>query len=460
MKKGLAALLALLLVLSFVLPVLAADDTEGGWTIVNPKEKRGIKLQKVTDPEVEEGISPTTGLDLAEDYEDIPEGFEGLAVTGRYLPMMVQIDNTHGGMLASEPCQPWGLSYADVVYESPLQRNGYTRISFIFSDLIPNSVGPVRSARVGHVWIREEWDAGFLYYGGQYKKGSNIKEEFASNYSNVLKDPTGEITKRINEEHPELKACRMKIKDGRYLVFSDVGTAKNPKLAGNGKKDDDEPWISSNVLFSGTDGAGAEWKQFEADGTPKGYSRLSISGRASLHSVDANVANISRMVNPYHAPKVHAWRFTDDIPDGDNAEEVRITWGAIDYGSLFVYDADTNAYYRFMRQEKENVAYEDLFTGEQGAFANVIVQHITMSWNRAKDAPVTHNVDEGNADFFMAGVHVAGYWKRDSMISRTIFYGPDGKEIELQRGKTFISMLPEKDTDPMYKSVKKELAYR
>ena len=38
----------------------------------------------------------------------------------------------------------------------------------------------------------------------------------------------------------------------------------------------------------------------------------------------------------------------------------------------------------------------------------------------------------------MGGVHVKGYWQRDDMASRTVFYGEDGQEIELQRGKTLI----------------------
>lgn len=106
MKRVLSLLLALALTLS-----VAAASAE---TVINSTEKRGIKLQKVGLNEVEDGISPTTGLALA-DY-DAPEGFAGLAVTGRYLPMMVQIDNSDGGV---NDIAPWGATYADVVYETP-----------------------------------------------------------------------------------------------------------------------------------------------------------------------------------------------------------------------------------------------------------------------------------------------------------------------------------------------------
>ena len=42
----------------------------------------------------------------------------------------------------------------------------------------------------------------------------------------------------------------------------------------------------------------------------------------------------------------------------------------------------------------------------------------------------------------MGGKHIAGYWKRENMESRTVFYDADGNEIQLQRGKTLISVVP------------------
>jgi len=39
-----------------------------------------------------------TGLTLSEVAQNAGEGFAGQAVTGRYMPMLVQIDNTEGGI--------------------------------------------------------------------------------------------------------------------------------------------------------------------------------------------------------------------------------------------------------------------------------------------------------------------------------------------------------------------------
>ena len=79
--------------------------------------------------------------------------------------------------------------------------------------------------------------------------------------------------------------------------------------------------------------------------------------------------------------------------------------------------------------------------------SNVIVQWTPTEFIRV-DIPVTCNVEamghpgEGNADIFMCGRHISGYWKREGMNTRTVFYDENGQEISLQRGKTMIIQLP------------------
>lgn len=368
MKK----IVSLLLIAALLMSLLPAAVAE---TVLDPNEKRKIKLQKVGLNEMEEGISPTTGLPL-EDLETV-EGFAGLAVTGRYMPMLVQIDNTDGGV---DLRAPWGASYADIIYETPLYKAGNTRMSFLFSDLIPDSVGPVRSARMGHAWLREEWDAGFLYYGQQEYDKANVKKEL------------------------------------RELGVEEKGLA-----------------------FSGTVGTGKAWKKY--------YTRR--KGVASPHNVDANVAAIYDLIDADFVPRNHTFLFTDELPEGDLADEIRIDTGHKDYSSALIYDLDSNLYFRYMGTGNKLTAYEDKDTKEHIGFSNVIIQFAEVDWVRT-DAPITYHVGSkyynnkgkksvgGNADFFMGGVHVEGYWQRESMEDRTVFYTADGKELELQRGKTLI----------------------
>ena len=146
----------------------------------------------------------------------------------------------------------------------------------------------------------------------------------------------------------------------------------------------------------------------------------------------------------------HAFKFTDETPEGEKDTEIKIKWGSsgIKYGSNLIYDADLNAYKRYMRYSGNKLhLWQDKDTEEAIVFSNVIVQFTNVWYNKRNDAPVVEQVGEGNAEFFMCGKRIKGYWKRDSLEDRTIFYGPDGNEIELQRGKTLIVLFPNDDKD-------------
>lgn len=372
MKRWLCLLTALMLLFSS--SALAASGTK-----IKPKEKRGIELNEAGLNEVEPGISPTTGLTLAD--IEVPEGATGMAATGRYLPMMVQIGNDDGGI---DPRQPWGARYADIVYEMPLYSYGVTRLTFLFNDIVPDSVGYVRSARIGHVWLREEWGAGFLFYGQQEASGSNVIDEFAKLGHNYVRDP---------------------------------------------------------LLFCGIVGENWPWKKYYT-GVPH---------LVHPFHIDANVAGMYDLIPEDYVAPSHAFKFTDELPEeGDDALNIRIKWGgsrAIRYGSDVVYDGDTNTYTRYIRYPN-NVHYPwvDKDTGEAVTFSNVIVQFTDVHYNKGQsDAPIAEMVGEGNADYFMGGKHIAGYWKRPDMNSRTVYYGPDGNEISLQRGKTLIVVFSDRD---------------
>ena len=369
-------LIVLLMLCIWLLPAL-----DSAQTVIDPTAERGIIPVESGLNEPEEGISPTTGRRLA----SLPmlEGVAGLAMTGRYLPMLVQIGNDSGGVGERAP---WGVSYADVLYETPLTRDAATRITAVFSDLIPDSVGYVRSARVGHVWIREEWDGGFLYYGQQEADGSNVKAEF------------------------------------RKWGANDKG-----------------------VLFSGI-----------AGGTRYKHLYTARKRLKSPYNMDANVAAMSDMIPEEHVAPNHAFRFTDEVPQGDDAGYVYVNWGngAANYNSRLVYREDWQGYIRNVGKDKTDW-YADRDSDDGAiAFANVIVQFTRVKYNHNnKLEPIVYVIGEdgapaqGNADFFMGGKHVSGMWKRDSMTSRTVYYGPDGEEISLLRGRTLIIIFPDDGTN-------------
>lgn len=366
----------LLLALATALLLTAAALAD---TVIDGTGERNIYPGDTGLNLVEVGVSPTTGRTLS--GLNAPDGASGLAVNGRYQPMLVQIDNTDNGVGYRAP---WGAIWADVIFESPLRREGHTRITLLFSDIIPDDVGPVRSARIGHVWLREEWGAGFVYYGQQEYHATNVKDEIAR------------------------------------LGADDAG-----------------------VVFSGTLPA---WSRYF-------YQRRNLK---SPHDKGADVAGLQALIpEDYEVPN-HAWLFTDEAAEGDSATVITVGWGRSDYRSVYTWSPSIGRYTRSVGDGSSQQIYHDLDTGEAITFANVIIQWVDMDWAQvtapvmriAGNAPffVTWSdgpyIAQGNADFFMNGVHVAGYWRRDSMADRTVFYGPDGEEIQLQRGRTMVVMFP------------------
>ena len=108
----------MILCLAFSAALAESKKIDGG-------EARNIKINPAKDNAVEEGVSPTTGRNLAEVAAQAPEGSAGLAVTGRYMPVMVQIQNDGQGIGVYAPLNG---ADADVVYQSSLAYDGEDRI--------------------------------------------------------------------------------------------------------------------------------------------------------------------------------------------------------------------------------------------------------------------------------------------------------------------------------------------
>lgn len=109
-------------------------------------------------------ISPTTGLPIA-----------GEPVA----PMLVVITNTESNVEYNGHTtkaqgvgkrQAWGGQQADIIYEAPLYRDDYTRLTYLFHDALVNGdevqAGPIRSVRGIHVQLTQAWSGGLIYGNG------------------------------------------------------------------------------------------------------------------------------------------------------------------------------------------------------------------------------------------------------------------------------------------------------
>ncbi|MBQ7867966.1 MAG: DUF3048 C-terminal domain-containing protein [Clostridia bacterium] len=324
-----------------------------------------------------EGESPTTGM---------PYDTNSL-----YLPMLVQISNPEGSVKIGKQKitaagvgerSPWGGQYADIVYEGILYRSGQTRITFLVSDAFadgqPLSIGPVRSARIGHVLLREEWQGGIVYAGGPKAEENNIAAMFAE------------------------------------LGASDKG-----------------------VTFNLLDGKYQDVKN-------------RVSGVKAPDNYNVNLVGIRALIPSTTVATPHPFLFTDVSPYTDGYEmaySINMDWGHKRYISHFYYDEANNLYLRYSGDapymtfaEAEDRSDEN---SEQLAFSNVIIQRVGYDYtNNSKIMPVMRSVGKGNADIFIGGRYIPGYWVRESIDSPTIFLDDKGNEIQLTRGKTFIGHFP------------------
>ena len=409
MKKILCLILALAMMLSITAAL--ADPTA-----IDGVSDRNIKINSAglnADPDevIAQGYSPVTGRNLNE--IEIPDGFVGSAVTGNYQPIMVQISNSSNGIGVSDDGKtiyryaPVNASYADVVYETVQKQEGSeSRMTMVFSDLIPDYVGFVRSTRATHPRIRQEWDCAFCTSG--YAR-ADVPNEW----------------KNFGVMNPEL------------------ATPDNPGLIIVG----DFPKV---------------WKDYVWRLYPQAGPNNEIFMTADI---------IQNIIPQDHKAANHTWLFSDELPEGgDDASIIYVKFGnPYDTDSRLEYNPDTKLYTRYCKvQGAGDLPYRDsklvnpvikmvTINGEQSkrltvkkdgrytdadiTFSNVIVQSIDMHWI-AGSRPNPDLTGTGNADFFMGGKHYAGVWERKDYNDRTVFYGEDGNEISLQRGKTLIIQMP------------------
>jgi len=142
-----------------------------------------------------------------------------------------------------------------------------------------------------------------------------------------------------------------------------------------------------------------------------------------------------------------SWVFkSDKKPDAKPETDVSLT---VDFGSgplyvaQYVYGYKNNAYSRWTAGEEQI----DAVTGKPLEIKNVIVQVVPAAVAAGDEGRVNFNVTgEGKVYIARDGEVVEGTWKKADRLSRTLWYDAAGQEIALNRGATWIAVLPETGT--------------
>ncbi|MCR4297397.1 MAG: DUF3048 domain-containing protein, partial [Gallionella sp.] len=146
-----------------------------------------------------------------------------------------------------------------------------------------------------------------------------------------------------------------------------------------------------------------------------------------------------------------SWLFKDEASlteRGTDGKTVSFNFSSgLTYKTDFLYRQSDNIYLR----SNANSPHLDKNTGQQISVKNVIVQLV--------EEPGFDNTGKGRLDIYVGGTGKAwifrdgqvieGTWQKNSRTDRTIFYDSKGQEVELNRGNTWVHVLP-KDKEVAY----------
>ena len=126
-------------------------------------------------------------------------------------------------------------------------------------------------------------------------------------------------------------------------------------------------------------------------------------------------------------------------------------WYSGDFSAVWKYDPSTNSYLRFMGYDSSNapVPHVDQESGEQIKVKNLIVQYANeISINGDDKNRLDYAlIGSGNGLVFIDGKVISVTWSKSERDARTKFYDGNGKEMEYNRGKFWISIVPDRNVD-------------
>ena len=127
-------------------------------------------------------------------------------------------------------------------------------------------------------------------------------------------------------------------------------------------------------------------------------------------------------------------------------------WNKGDYSSIFEYNQSNNTYLKFTGYDSSGnpIPHKDQEeTDKQIEVKNLIVQFAVENSIAGDDKGRLDYqlIGSGKALVFIDGKVVDATWSKADRDDRTLFYDTDGNEIEFNRGKFWISIVPDRNVD-------------
>ncbi len=170
-----------------------------------------------------------------------------------------------------------------------------------------------------------------------------------------------------------------------------------------------------------------------------------INTRAAPHNVYIKSEQMKKLLNDRGfggPPDFKPWPRKDDTKSQSlTASTIEVNFSGPDYKARFDYDPATNSYTRFIR----NAADIDANTKAPIKTKNIIAMYMPTQFGVTRigeSTVVMQTVGSGKAVIFTDGVATEATWKKTDHKARTQFLDANGAEIKLNRGQTWVSVVP------------------
>ncbi len=295
-------------------------------------------------------------------------------------PIAIMVENSP----AARP--QWGLSTPDIVFEGVVE-GGITRMMWVYADVtkVPK-VGPVRSARHDYVELAYGMNAIFTHWGGSSPAYNLLNKLSAKGYIDIDGKSVGTNGGESNKG---------------YYFFKDPSHSKATEHCG---------YTTGEYLKAYIDKKGIETKQTKENWAP--YKVLATGDRVPYGDTTAGACS-----------------------------SITVTFSSA-YKHTFKYDPETKLYKNFMNTSE----MKDGTTGTQMAVRNVIVMYTPVAGYNTSNEVMKKlrewDLTGGDALYITNGYGEKITWKKGDASSPLKFYGQDGQELTINRGQTWIGLVP------------------
>lgn len=182
-------------------------------------------------------------------------------------------------------------------------------------------------------------------------------------------------------------------------------------------------------------GIGGAWRYFWRD--------RSMAAPHNLFTNGEQLARAMQELGYATEARFEPWVFEDPqqpaVPE-PLASTVTVNFSSPAYAVLFTYDRGTNAYLR----SNGGTPHLDRSTDRQLRADNVIVQFVRKPIPLGEKARIDLETEgEGKAVVVRNGHATEGTWKKNGTAGRTQFFTVDGSKMILNRGVTWVLVVPE-----------------